>query len=112
MSDANRQRILDVVRAEKQPIVDFTRELVAVATENPPGARYRQCVDVLTRELTKVYIDFEVVEVPGETQTPTKGDFATAATAVGAAGFVGAAGVASSRADLTSAWNTWRRGRR
>lgn len=70
MSHANRQRILDVVRAEKQPIVDFTRELVAVATENPPGACYRQCVDVLTRKLAEIDLDFEVVEVPGETQYP------------------------------------------
>ena len=69
MSDADRQRILDAVRAEKTPIVDFTRDLVAIASENPPGLFYSECVEVLTRKLTEVGLDFEVVEVPVDSST-------------------------------------------
>ena len=59
-----RQKILDAVRADGASIVDFTRELVAIASENPPGAFYKRCVDVVSRKLAEIGLDHDVVEVP------------------------------------------------
>lgn len=39
------------VRGLRDEIVDFTRELVSVASENPPGAQYPECVRVITARL-------------------------------------------------------------
>ena len=53
------------MQADWGSIVDFTRELVAIPTENPPGACYERCVEVVTNELTEIGLDCEVIEVPG-----------------------------------------------
>jgi acetylornithine deacetylase/succinyl-diaminopimelate desuccinylase family protein len=39
------------VRGLQREMVDFTRELVAVASENPPGAAYPDCVRVIATRL-------------------------------------------------------------
>jgi hypothetical protein len=39
---------LDVcVRDLRREMIDFTTELVAVASENPPGSAYPQCIRVI-----------------------------------------------------------------
>ena len=42
-------------------IVDFARDLVAIPTENPPGAAYDECVERICGELESLAIDHEVV---------------------------------------------------
>jgi acetylornithine deacetylase/succinyl-diaminopimelate desuccinylase family protein len=48
----------------------FTRDLVGIPTENPPGAAYRTCIDRIARELDRLGLDYTVVEVPGPAAEP------------------------------------------
>ena len=65
MSETTRRRILDAVRADERGIVEFARELVAVPTENPPGAYYERCAELVANELSGIGLDSWVVEIPG-----------------------------------------------
>jgi succinyl-diaminopimelate desuccinylase len=50
-------------------LVAFARDLVAIPTENPPGAAYDECVQRICAELEELAIDYEVVDT-GEDGTP------------------------------------------
>ena len=65
MNASARSKIRTAVAARQAAIGDFTRQLVAIPTENPPGARYRECVDLISGELTRLGIAHDVMEVPG-----------------------------------------------
>ena len=38
----------------RDEMVDLTKRLIAIATENPPGERYRECADLLYAELRRL----------------------------------------------------------
>jgi succinyl-diaminopimelate desuccinylase len=52
-------------------IVAFARDLVAIPTENPPGAAYDECVQRICAELDVLAIDHEVVET-GDADAPRR----------------------------------------
>ena len=55
----------------EREIVAFARDLVAIPTENPPGAAYDECVRRICAELDALKIDHEVVET-GDAGTPRR----------------------------------------
>jgi acetylornithine deacetylase/succinyl-diaminopimelate desuccinylase family protein len=65
MREEDRSRIAEAVLADKADIVAFTQDLVAIPSENPPGAFYKPCVHAIASKLTELGIDFELVSVPG-----------------------------------------------
>ena len=46
--------LLESVRAHREAMVEFTRELVAIPTENPPGNAYRDAVQLIARRLSEL----------------------------------------------------------
>lgn len=60
------EALIERARADIDNIVDLTRDLIAIPSENPPGAAYRQCVERLTAELTELGLDHTVIPVPPE----------------------------------------------
>ena len=52
-------------------IVAFARDLVAIPTENPPGAAYDECLQRICAELDVLAIDYEVVET-GDANAPRR----------------------------------------
>ena len=58
-------------------IVAFARDLVAIPTENPPGAAYDECVQRICAELDALAIDHEVVET-GDAETSRRAILAEA----------------------------------
>ena len=58
-------------RAAGEEIVALARDLVAIPTENPPGAAYDECVQRICAELDALAIDYEVVET-GDADTPRR----------------------------------------
>src|SRR5580700_7022502 len=46
--------MMQAVAAHRDAMVEFTRELVAIPTENPPGNRYRDAVALLCRRLDEL----------------------------------------------------------
>jgi len=61
-----RTQIIDVITKNQTAISDFTRELVAIATENPPGAVYHPCIQAIKRKLSEIGLDYEIIEVPDQ----------------------------------------------
>ena len=55
-------RLDTCVRGLREEMIDFTKELVAVASENPPGHAYPECVRVITSRLRALGLPCE--EVP------------------------------------------------
>jgi acetylornithine deacetylase/succinyl-diaminopimelate desuccinylase family protein len=57
-------QLLDAVHSHQQDMIQFTRDLVAIPTENPPGRAYRPCVERIARELDKLGLQYTTTEVP------------------------------------------------
>ena len=49
--------LVKAVTAHRDEMVDLTSRLVAVASENPPGNRYPECVELLRCELARLRFD-------------------------------------------------------
>ena len=56
--------IADTVAGYEDAIVAFTRDLIAIPTENPPGVAYRACVDRISEELAKCGFEAALLETP------------------------------------------------
>ncbi len=55
------------VRDLRREMIDFTTELVAIASENPPGAGYPECVRAIQSRLSALDMPSEIVTYrPGE----------------------------------------------
>ncbi len=46
-------------------MLDFTKDLIRVPTENPPGSRYRECVDLIARRLERFSMRPKIIKVRG-----------------------------------------------
>jgi acetylornithine deacetylase/succinyl-diaminopimelate desuccinylase family protein len=55
--------ILSAVASYRAEMTRFTRELVSIPTENPPGRFYRECVDALGGEIRSLGLDCRIREV-------------------------------------------------
>ncbi|HIJ55764.1 MAG TPA: ArgE/DapE family deacylase [Deltaproteobacteria bacterium] len=64
MNEIIKNKILSSIHRDKNDIVQFTKDLVAVATENPPGNHYKPCVDLIENKLFEIGLDCEIIEVP------------------------------------------------
>lgn len=58
--------IVDTVSSYRDEIVEFTKKLVTVPTENPPGRAYKECIQVIAEKLDEIGITHEIIEVPEE----------------------------------------------
>ena len=61
------KKILEWLRRREDEIAALLAELVAVATENPPGRNYRACANLLEKRIREIGLDCERLEnaVPG-----------------------------------------------
>src|SRR6476646_763242 len=49
--------LIETIAADRDGMVDLTRDLIAIPTENPPGTHYRDAVDLLTSRLEALGFD-------------------------------------------------------
>jgi len=61
MSSTN-HTLIETLAADRDGMVDLTRDLIAVPTENPPGAHYRDALDLLTTRLEALGFDDTRIE--------------------------------------------------
>ncbi|MCJ7625354.1 MAG: hypothetical protein MUO76_17795, partial [Anaerolineaceae bacterium] len=66
MEEKVAEEIWGKIEAYQQEIMAFTRELVRIPTENPPGAHYKPCVDAIASKLSEIGLDTRVMEVPDQ----------------------------------------------
>lgn len=67
--------IREAIASYRNEMVEFTSQLVAIPTENPPGHAYRQCATLIERRLTGIGLDCQVIEVTGSAQPMAEQDF-------------------------------------
>jgi succinyl-diaminopimelate desuccinylase len=56
--------------ALKESILNFSQDLIRIASENPPGNYYRECADRIRLELDRLGLTYRLVEVPGFPDRP------------------------------------------
>ena len=56
--------LLEAVRSHREAMIEFTRELVAIPSENPPGNEYGRAVECIVRQLDA--LGFRDTRVEGE----------------------------------------------
>ncbi len=56
--------LLEAVDVTSSEAIDFTRELIAIPTENPPGNEYARCAEAIAQKLKAIGLEPRVVEVP------------------------------------------------
>lgn len=56
--------------AHREAILAFSQDLISIASENPPGNHYRECVDRIGVELTRLGLPYQLLEVPGSPERP------------------------------------------
>ena len=61
MSSTN-ATLIETLAADRDGMVDLTRDLIAIPTENPPGAHYRDALDLLTTRLDALGFDDTRIE--------------------------------------------------
>ncbi|MBC8247865.1 MAG: ArgE/DapE family deacylase, partial [Deltaproteobacteria bacterium] len=64
MKERIKNKILNSIAEDEAEIVEFTKNLVSIATENPPGNHYKPCVDLIINKLSGIGLDYEIIEVP------------------------------------------------
>jgi succinyl-diaminopimelate desuccinylase len=62
--------LLAAIDASQPEMIEFTRDLIAIPSENPPGKEYARCADAIAKKLTEIGLEARIVEVsaskPGE----------------------------------------------
>jgi succinyl-diaminopimelate desuccinylase len=65
-----------VTATSEEAIVGFASDLVAIPTENPPGAAYDKCVERIAAELESLSIEYELIDT-GDDETRRRAILAT-----------------------------------
>jgi succinyl-diaminopimelate desuccinylase len=60
-------RVKKQTRALRKDIIGFTRDLIAIPTENPPGRNYRECVRLVSSLLEQFGLKSRILKVGGYT---------------------------------------------
>ncbi len=61
-----KSQIVNAINQCETEITDFTKKLVSLATENPPGRNYKECVEVIAEKLAQIGLEYQIIEVPSE----------------------------------------------
>jgi len=62
--------LCNALDAHKEAILAFSKDLIGIASENPPGAQYRECADRIGAELDRLGFAYQVLEAPGAPERP------------------------------------------
>ena len=62
--------LTQALEAHKEAILNFSQDLIRIASENPPGNHYRECADRIRLELDRLGLAYRLVEVPGFSDKP------------------------------------------
>lgn len=59
-----KRQILQKIASYRSEMLRFTKELISIKTENPPGFGYQKCMKVIASKLKEVGLKSEIIEVP------------------------------------------------
>jgi acetylornithine deacetylase/succinyl-diaminopimelate desuccinylase family protein len=58
------QALRAIIAEHQESWIDFTKALIEIPTENPPGVAYRACVDLLAHKLGELGLAYTLQEAP------------------------------------------------
>src|SRR5258706_3197990 len=53
-----------IIAEHQESLIGFTKALVEIPTENPPGVAYRACVDLIAHKLAEIGLEYTLLEAP------------------------------------------------
>src|SRR5947209_5564872 len=56
------QVLRETIAGYQEDLIAFTKALIAIPTENPPGVAYRACADLLTQKLAEIGLEYTLLE--------------------------------------------------
>jgi acetylornithine deacetylase/succinyl-diaminopimelate desuccinylase family protein len=65
--EAIKNLIVDKISSYQAEILDFTKKLISIPTENPLGTSYKACVDIIAKKLDEIGLNCTVIDVPDTT---------------------------------------------
>jgi succinyl-diaminopimelate desuccinylase len=57
------------IAEHQESMIDLTKALIEIPTENPPGVAYRACVDILAHAIDEIGLDYTLLEVLAPTSS-------------------------------------------
>jgi len=63
---STKSQIVNAIGQCETEILDFTKKLVSLPTENPPGRNYQECVEVIAEKLAQIGLEYQIIEVPNQ----------------------------------------------
>jgi succinyl-diaminopimelate desuccinylase len=58
------QALRAIIAQHQEGWIDFTKALIEIPTENPPGVAYRACTDLLAHKLDEFGLEYTLLEAP------------------------------------------------
>jgi acetylornithine deacetylase/succinyl-diaminopimelate desuccinylase family protein len=58
-----KESILKTLEEQKTELLSFTKNLIEVPTENPPGRSYKECIYLIEKELNTFNLETEIIEI-------------------------------------------------
>jgi len=58
------QMLRETIATYQEDLLAFTRALVAIPTENPPGVAYRACSELIAQKLAEIGLEYTLLETP------------------------------------------------
>ena len=65
------QALRTALASYEEDLIAFTKALIAIPTENPPGLGYRACVDLLAQKLAEIGLEYTLLEAPATSSSPS-----------------------------------------
>ena len=56
------QVLLETLASYEEDLIAFTKALIAIPSENPPGVAYQACADLLTQKLAEIGLEYTLLE--------------------------------------------------
>src|SRR5579864_1800157 len=63
---AMEQVLRETLASYGEDLIAFTKALITIPSENPPGVAYRACVDLLAQKLAEIGLEYTLLEVPAQ----------------------------------------------
>ncbi|MFC1476163.1 M20 family metallopeptidase [Candidatus Zixiibacteriota bacterium] len=64
MSNSIKNKLTAAVAARQDAMTAFTRQLIELPTENPPGKYYQRCITFIGEELRKIGLEHDIINIP------------------------------------------------
>jgi len=66
------QALRETLASYEKDLIAFSKALIAIPSENPPGVAYRACADLLAQKLAEIGLEYTLLESSAPTASSSK----------------------------------------